>query len=81
VNVDNSMRIAQEEIFGPVYCVIPYIDVDDAVGIANHTPYGLEASVWTSDPDRDVDVGCCPAHPLWNGRRELAQHGHGWTVR
>jgi aldehyde dehydrogenase (NAD+) len=54
--VDNSMRIAQEEIFGPVYCVIPYTDVDDAVRIANDTTYGLESSIWTADPDRGVEV-------------------------
>jgi aldehyde dehydrogenase (NAD+) len=55
-NVDNSMRIAQEEIFGPVYCVIPYTDVDDAIRIANDSAYGLEGSVWTADPDRGVEV-------------------------
>jgi acyl-CoA reductase-like NAD-dependent aldehyde dehydrogenase len=55
-NVDNSMRIAQEEIFGPVYCVIPYTDVEDAIRIANDSAYGLEGSVWTADPDRGVEV-------------------------
>ncbi|ODU07187.1 MAG: aldehyde dehydrogenase [Pseudonocardia sp. SCN 72-86] len=54
--VDNSMRIAREEIFGPVYCVIPYTDVDDAVRIANDSTYGLEGSVWTADPDRGVEI-------------------------
>ena len=41
VDVDNSMTIAQEEIFGPVLCVIPFDDEDDAVRIANDSPYGL----------------------------------------
>lgn len=56
VGVENSMRIAREEIFGPVYCVIPYTDVDDAVRIANDSTYGLKNSVWTADPDRGVEV-------------------------
>ncbi len=50
--VDNSMTIAQEEIFGPVLSVIPYEDVDDAVRIANDTPYGLSGGVWGADKER-----------------------------
>ncbi|MFW2449210.1 MAG: aldehyde dehydrogenase [Qipengyuania pacifica] len=50
VDVDNQMRIAQEEIFGPVYCLIPYESEHEAVRIANDTVYGLESSVWTSNP-------------------------------
>ena len=45
-DVNNRMRIAQEEIFGPVLCVIPYETVDEAVAIANDTIYGLSAAVW-----------------------------------
>ena len=51
-NVSNDMTIAQEEIFGPVLSIIPYEDDDDAVRIANDTPYGLSAYVSSSDLDR-----------------------------
>jgi len=48
-DVDNAARIAQEEIFGPVMSVIPFTDEADAIRIANATPYGLAAAVWTRD--------------------------------
>lgn len=48
-DVRNSMRIAQEEIFGPVVSVIPFADEDDAVLQGNDTTYGLAAAVWTTD--------------------------------
>ena len=47
--VNNDMRIAREEIFGPVLCVIPYEDEDEAVTIANDSPYGLQAYVESAD--------------------------------
>jgi len=50
-DVDNSMRIAREEIFGPVLVVIPYDDEDDAVRIANDSPFGLGGSIFTEDAD------------------------------
>jgi acyl-CoA reductase-like NAD-dependent aldehyde dehydrogenase len=50
--VENSMTVAQEEIFGPVVTVIPFEDEKDAVRIANDVRYGLMATVWTGDPAR-----------------------------
>ena len=50
--VDNTMTIAREEIFGPVLAVIRFKDEADAVRIANESPYGLQASVWSSHIDR-----------------------------
>jgi aldehyde dehydrogenase (NAD+) len=54
--VNNRMRIAREEIFGPVLVVIPYEDEEDAIAIANDSNYGLGGSVWTADVDHGLDV-------------------------
>ncbi len=51
-NVDNSMTVAREEIFGPVLSIIGYEDEEDAIRIANDTPYGLSGAVSSADPER-----------------------------
>ena len=50
-NVRNDMSIAREEIFGPVLCIIPYENEDDAIRMANDTPYGLSGYVNSGDPE------------------------------
>jgi acyl-CoA reductase-like NAD-dependent aldehyde dehydrogenase len=55
-DVDNSMRVAREEIFGPVLSFIPCDDEDDAVRVANDSAYGLAGGVWAGDPARALRV-------------------------
>ena len=50
------MRIAREEIFGPVLVVIAYDEEDEAVSIANDSEYGLSGGIWTADPERALAV-------------------------
>jgi acyl-CoA reductase-like NAD-dependent aldehyde dehydrogenase len=52
--VNNQMRIAREEVFGPVLSVIPFEDEEDAIAIANDSPYGLAAGIWTSSIKRAI---------------------------
>ena len=61
--VDNKSRLAQEEIFGPVLCVIPVDNDDQAVQIANDSIYGLGGGVWSADVDRAKTV----AHGMRTG--------------
>lgn len=55
-NVRNSMTIAREEVFGPVLCLMPYDSDDDAINIANDSPYGLSGYVSSGDPERAMRV-------------------------
>ncbi len=55
-NVTNTMTVAQEEIFGPVLSIIPYDSDDQAVSIANDSPYGLSGGVWAGTAERALEV-------------------------
>jgi acyl-CoA reductase-like NAD-dependent aldehyde dehydrogenase len=70
-NVHNSWRIAQEEIFGPVVCAIPWEDEDDVLAQANDSRYGLSAFVWTHDLGRALRA----AHQVHAGWVQVNQGG------
>ena len=69
-------RLAQEEIFGPVQCLIPFDDEEEAVAIANGTPYGLVAGVWSADGGRQMRL----AKRLRAGQVFLNNYGAGGGV-
>ncbi len=79
-NVDNKMRIAQEEIFGPVLVVIPWDDEDEMIRQANDSPFGLFAGVWTQDitkalsTARRLEAGGVAIND-WYGEVPQAPHG------
>ncbi|HEV7322412.1 MAG TPA: aldehyde dehydrogenase family protein [Ensifer sp.] len=82
--VDNRMKIAQEEIFGPVGAIIPHDGVEDAVRIANDSPYGLAAGIWTSSLGkahriaRDLECGMVWINGYMNG--DMSQPWGGWKL-
>jgi betaine-aldehyde dehydrogenase len=71
INVRNTMSIAQEEIFGPVLCVIPFTSAEEAVHIANDTKYGLAAMIWSKDLEKANKV----AHRLRCGTVWINTYG------
>jgi betaine-aldehyde dehydrogenase len=81
-NVNSSMRIAQEEVFGPIMSLMPYDDIDEAVDIANSTTYGLTAAVWTNDYytamdlSRRIEAGYVWINGIGNHYRGLPYGGY-----
>lgn len=73
--VENSMEIAQEEIFGPVGVVIPFDSEDDAIRIANDTRYGLGGGIWHPDPARAFEL----ARQIRTGMVTINGGGGGFT--
>jgi aldehyde dehydrogenase (NAD+) len=69
--VDNSWRVAREEIFGPVLVAIPWTDIDDVVSMANDSHYGLAAYIWS----HDIDQAFGTAHRLETGWIQINQGG------
>jgi len=75
-DVDPDSKIAQDEIFGPVVTVIDYDTIDEAIAIANNSPYGLSGSVFTTDLVRGLDV----ASRIQTGTVELNGSPAGFTA-
>ncbi|MFT7219100.1 MAG: aldehyde dehydrogenase (NAD+) [Candidatus Azotimanducaceae bacterium] len=73
-DVRNDMTIAQEEIFGPVLCIIPYDTEEEAIAIANDSIFGLSGAVWSGDPERAKRV----AKQIRTG--QVSVNGGGFNV-
>lgn len=75
-DIRNDMRIAQEEVFGPVLCILPFDDEEEAIALANDSPYGLAAGVWTDNLTRAHRlVRALEAGMVWvNTYRSVAQN-------
>lgn len=82
--VAGHMKIAREEVFGPVGAIIPHEGVEDAIRIANDNPYGLAAGIWTSDLSaahriaRDLECGMVWVNGYMNG--DMSQPWGGWKL-
>jgi aldehyde dehydrogenase (NAD+) len=91
-NVTADAHIAQEEVFGPVLTVLRYSDDDDAVTIANDSPYGLGGVIWGSDVDRAVAIarrvrtgqvsinGCIPGDAPFGGFKQSGIGREGGVI-
>jgi len=74
--VPPAHRLAQEEVFGPVLCAMPFQSEDEAVALANGTPFGLVAGVWTSDGARQFRM----AKRIRSGQVFINNYGAGGGV-
>ncbi len=70
------MRVAQEEIFGPVLAIIPFDEVEEAIAIANRSQYGLVAGVWT----RDINKAMAVSSRIKTGQVYINTYGAGGGV-